>query len=226
MKKLFYILIAISAVFFFSCSDDDNPIGEILGTTITAKSKIADVQTTAKTGFASDAKISAIYGRNVGKNGTVDFLSLDSTVTGFVYIVNSSSKADTKAYIPLPIIGVVESPVSIGTMLSYINDATTKSALDGMLKGVASVSFEDAALTACYDSPAAITKALTKDEVSAFMRAHQDAKIDVLLVPSLSLTSGSTADWIVHLYAGSLSKVVWIHTETVLGQSMELIEVI
>ena len=212
MKKLFYVLIAISALSFFSCSGDDNPIGEILGTTITAKSKIVDVQTSARTNFASDAKISAIYGRNVGKEGKVDLLNIDS-LTAFVYVVSSVSKGATEVYFPVPVYGAMKSPIGLDDMLSLINDASARNTLSGMLDKVSSVSFEDAALTASDDSPAAISKALNNSAGASFMSAHPNAKIDVLLVPSLSLYSGASADWVINLYTDSSSKVIWIHKE-------------
>lgn len=220
MKKTLNILIGIATLSFFSCSED-NSIENLLGTTITAKTKISEVQTSAKANFASDAKISAIYGRNVGKEGTVNLLNIDS-LTAFVYVVNSASKEQTKVYFPVPVYGVMESPVGLDDMLSLISDASARNTVSGMLGAVANVSFEDAALAASDDSPAAISKVLAKNDAKTFMSGNSGVKIDVLLIPSVSLTSSSSADWIINLYTPTSSKVFWIHKEG----SIELIQAI
>ncbi len=209
MKKIF--LIVLPFLFLYSCTEDD--FKEIVDSKITAKEKISEVIIAARTGFAADAKLAAIYGREVDVNGEIDLLNTNS-FNAFVYIVQSNTTQSNEFYVPVFGAGPVQSPINFTTMLSFINDTTAASIVGKALGTLATVSIDE---TVNYsDSPATITKAM-QNGGTIFMNQHGDAKIDMLLLPSKSIDTTSisnSADWIVNFHSSSSSLVLWINTQT------------
>lgn len=208
MKKIF--LIVLPLLFFYSCTEDD--FKEIVDSKITAKEKISEVINAARTGFAADAKLAAIYGREVDVNGEIDLLNTNS-FNAFVYVVQSNTTQTNEFYVPVFSAGPVKSPINFTTMLSFINDTTAASIVGKALGTLATVSIDE---TVNYnDSPATLTKALQNGGTN-FMNLHADAKIDMLLLPSKSIDTtsvGNSADWIVNFHSSSSSLVLWINTQ-------------
>jgi hypothetical protein len=209
MKKIF--LIVLPLIFFYSCTEDD--FKEIIDSKITAKEKIAEVVSAARTGFAADAKLAAIYGREVDINGEIDLLNTNS-INAFVYVVQSNTTLSNEFYVPVFGAGPVQSPINFTTMLSFINDTTAKSIVGSALGTLATVSIDESVNYS--DSPATITTAM-QNGGTLFMNQNADAKIDLLLLPSKSIDTTSvsnSADWIVNFHSSSGSLVLWINTQT------------
>jgi len=214
MKKhtvIFVIILLISS----SCATKDL-ISEFGDSVITAKSKIGEVLNTAKSNFATDAKLSAIYGINISNKGRVDLLKpLDN---GFVYVVQSDSAKSNEFYVPVYKSYPVKSPINLDSMLTFIKDANAKSKINSAFNELRKINISS---TASYDdSPEVLNKMLSRTDVSSFRTVNPNSKIDMILIPSKSIDSTSvtdTADWIVSFYEDTLSLVLWLHPGVVSG---------
>lgn len=209
MKKLFLIIVIFSLQ-FFGCKEED-----LVDTKITAKEKLNEVIQKAQSDFAADAKLSAIYGREVGTNGEID-LANTSSVSAFVYVMQSDQLQSNEFYVPVFGAGPVRSPINFSTMLSFIKDTTAGNIMGSVFGRLATVAVDP---NASYDdSPQAISKALTAGG-SAFMNQNAGSKIDMFLIPGKSidttLTVSNTADWIVNIYSSDKSLVLWIRGDNV-----------
>jgi ribosomal protein S4E len=209
MKKLL-ITFAILSFCFFGCDEED-----LIDSKITAKEKLNEVILKAQTDFAADAQLSAIYGREVGTTGEID-LANTSSVSGFVYVVQSDQLQSNEFYIPVFGAGPVKSPINFSTMLSFIKDTTASDVMGSVFNRLATVAIDPNA--AYDDSPQAISKALTAGG-SAFLSQNTGSKIDMFLVPGKSIDTtlavSNTADWIVNFYSSASSLVLWIRGDNV-----------
>jgi ribosomal protein S4E len=208
--KILLMTFAILSFCFFGCDEED-----LIDSKITAKEKLNEVILKAQTDFAADAQISAIYGREVGTTGEID-LANTSSVSGFVYVVQSDQLQSNEFYIPVFGAGPVKSPINFSTMLSFIKDTTASDVMGSVFNRLATVAIDPNA--AYDDSPQAISKALTAGG-SAFLSQNTGSKIDMFLVPGKSidttLTVSNTADWIVNFYSSASSLVLWIRGDNV-----------
>ena len=208
--KILLMTFAILSFCFFGCDEED-----LIDSKITAKEKLNEVILKAQTDFAADAQISAIYGREVGTTGEID-LANTSSVSGFVYVVQSDQLQSNEFYIPVFGAGPVKSPINFSTMLSFIKDTTASDVMGSVFNRLATVAIDPNA--AYDDSPQAISKALTVGG-SAFLSQNTGSKIDMFLVPGKSidttLTVSNTADWIVNFYSSASSLVLWIRGDNV-----------
>jgi ribosomal protein S4E len=195
---------------FFGCDEED-----LIDSKITAKEKLNEVILKAQTDFAADAQLSAIYGREVGTTGEID-LANTSSVSGFVYVVQSDQLQSNEFYIPVFGAGPVKSPINFSTMLSFIKDTTASDVMGSVFNRLATVAIDPNA--AYDDSPQAISKALTAGG-SAFLSQNTGSKIDMFLVPGKSIDTtlavSNTADWIVNFYSSASSLVLWIRGDNV-----------
>jgi len=211
------ILLLIVFIFFITACNPEDIISEFGDSVITAKSKIGEVLNTAKSNFASDAKLSAIYGINVNNKGRVDLLK--PLENSFVYVVQSDSAQANEFYVPVYKSYPVKSPINFTTMLSYIEDANAKSILGSVFSKLSEINIST---TASYDdSPEVLNKMLARSDVNLFRSANPNSKIDMILIPSKSIDSTSvtnTADWIFSFYEDTLSLVLWLHPGTVSGE--------
>ena len=209
--KIIFPFIVFLLLFISSC-DEDNPL-EIPDSTITAKEQIGKVLQKARTDFASDAKLAAIYGRNVNTSGEIDLLNT-SSLNAFVYVVQSNAEQRNEFYVPVYQSDPIKSPINFTTMLSFIKDSTASNIVGAALNVLATVSISE---SANYDdSPAAVSKGL-QNGGSQFMQQNSGAKIDMFLLPSKSIDSLSvtnSADWIINFYSSNESLVLWIHSDT------------
>jgi hypothetical protein len=208
--KILLMTFAILSFCFFGCDEED-----LIDSKITAKEKLNEVILKAQTDFAADAQLSAIYGREVGTTGEID-LANTSSVSGFVYVVQSDQLQSNEFYIPVFGAGPVKSPINFSTMLSFIKDTTASDVMGSVFNRLATVAIDP---NATYDdSPQAISKALTAGG-SAFLSQNTGSKIDMFLVPGKSidttLTVSNTADWIVNFYSSASSLVLWIRGDNV-----------
>ncbi|MBN2572465.1 MAG: hypothetical protein JXA68_10085 [Ignavibacteriales bacterium] len=206
MKKLL-LLIVISLAIFVSCDDED-----ILQSLFTAKENVTPVLSAAAS-WSSDAKLAGIYGWNISTDGKVDLLS--PTTNAFVYIVQSDSKGTNEFYVPVYAAGPVKSPINFVTMLSYVKDANAKTILETIFGALATTNINSTA--SYYDSPAVLTSMLARPDVSSFRNSNPGSKIDMFLVPSVTLPipgSSGYADWIVNFYSSSSSLVLYQNSQT------------
>lgn len=81
----FIITILFLAV---SCDKVENLLNGTEDGKITAKEKLNDVLSIARTDFSADAMLAAIYGREVDTNGEIDLLQTNS-FNAFVYTMQS-----------------------------------------------------------------------------------------------------------------------------------------
>jgi len=210
MKKLL-LIIMIFSFHFFGCKEEE----DLIDTKITAKEKLNEVILKAQSDFAADARLSAIYGREVSTNGEID-LANTSSVNGFIYIVQSDQLQSNEFYVPVFGAGPVKSPINFTTMLSFIKDSAASGIMGSVFNKLATVAIDPAATY--DDSPQAISKALTAGG-SAFMNQYTGSKIDMFLIPGKSidttLTVSNTADWIVNFYSSDKSLVLWIRGDNV-----------
>ena len=210
MRTANITLLAIIIFVLLSCNVDEL-LNEIADEKITAKEKIGAVINTAKSNFAADAELAAIYGREVDTEGKVILLNT-STVSAFVYVVQSNSLQSNEFYVPLIGSDPVKSPVNFNTMLSFIKDTTAKNIMGTVFGTLATVSV---GASAVYDdSPQVLNLMLSRSDVTNFRITNPESKIDMFLVPSKSLDStnvNNTADWIVNFYGDTSSLVLWLH---------------
>ena len=208
--KILLITFAILSFCFFGCDEED-----LIDSKITAKEKLNEVILKAQTDFAADAQLSAIYGREVSTTGEID-LANTSSVSGFVYVVQSDQLQSNEFYIPVFGAGPVKSPINFSTMLSFIKDTTASDVMGSVFNRLATVAIDPNA--AYDDSPQAISKALTAGG-SAFLSQNSGSKIDMFLVPGKSIDTtlavSNTADWIVNFYSSASSLVLWIRGDNV-----------
>lgn len=213
MKKLIILLLALTVV---SCDPEEvvNSLDDVgIASSVTAKQSADDVLLEARTDYSSDAQLAGIYGWNVNRNGKVDLLS---TSSAFVYIVQSDIKQENEFYAPVYLAGPVKSPINFSTMLSFVNDENAKEKMNGVFGLLAQQGIDPSANY--LDSPTALDEVFSISEVNTFYNANPNAKIDMFLVPSktIDIISGivNSADWIVHIYTASESKVYWLNSGT------------
>ena len=198
-------------IYFVGCEKVTDPNGGV-NSDITAKEKLNDVLLKARLDFATDAKLSALYGWNVDLNGNVDLLKTDNA---FVYVVQSNQLQSNEFYVPVFAAGPIKSPINFSKMLSFIKDSTAGNILDKIFNNLATVAIDP---NANYnDSPAAIDTALVNGG-NVFLAQNTGAKIDMFLVPSKSIDTAlvlnNSADWIVNFYSNSKSLVLWINSNS------------
>lgn len=203
-------------IFLFSACNPEDLISEFGDSIITAKSKVGEVLNTAKKDFASDARLSTIYGLNVDNKGQVDLIK--PTENAFVYVVQSDSAQSNEFYVPVYKSSPIKSPINFSSMLSFIKDTQAKNIME-LVFGKLSTIHIDA--SASYDdSPEVLNKMFSRNDVTTFRTSNPDAKTDMFLIPSKSIdtTSVSNAtDWIVNFYGDSSSLVLWLHPGTING---------
>jgi hypothetical protein len=209
------IILALFIIFISACNPEDL-ISEFGDSIITAKSKVGEVLNKAKNDFASDAKLTTIYGLNVNTKGQVDLLK--PAENNFIYAVQSDSAQLNEFYIPVYKSSPVKSPINFNSMLLFIKDQTARDLLGDVFGSLATLHIE--ASVTYDDSPAVISKMLSRNDVSTFRATNSGSKIDMFLIPSKSIDSTSitnTADWIVNFYGDTSSLVLWLHPGTVNG---------
>jgi hypothetical protein len=209
MRTAYTTLLAFIVFIPLSCNVDEL-VNEIAVEKITAKEKIGAVINTAKSNFASDAKLSAIYGREVDTEGKIDLLNT-SSVSAFVYVVQSDSLHLNEFYVP--VIGSnpisIESPIN--TMISFIKNNAARDIMGTVFGTLATVSISASAVY--DDSPQVLDQMLSRSDVTSFRSANLESKIDMFLLPGKSLDTSftNTADWIVNFYGDTSSLVLWLH---------------
>ncbi|MCW8802844.1 MAG: hypothetical protein OQK57_00475 [Ignavibacteriaceae bacterium] len=209
------IIVALFIIFISACNPEDL-ISEFGDSVITAKSKVGETLNTAKSNFAQDAKLAAIYGLNVNTKGQIDLLK--PTENNFVYVVQSDSTQSNELYIPVYKNTPVKSPINFTDMLSLIKDDGAKDILGEVFNNLSALHIEGS--VSYDDSPEVIDKMIVRSDVSTFRAANLGSKIDMFLVPSKSIDTTSitsTADWIVNFYGDTSSLVLWLHPGTVNG---------
>ena len=216
MKIAKRLILAFLILFLISCNVDEL-VSEIAKEEITAKEKIGAVINIAKRNFASDAKLSAIYGREVNTEGKIDLLNT-SSVSAFVYIVQSDTLQLNEFYVPVIGSDPIKSPVNFNTMLSFIKNNSARNIMETVFGTLATISISSSAVY--DDSPQVLNGMLSRSDVSSFRSTNPGSKIDMFLVPSKSVDStnvNSSADWIVNFYGDTSSLVLWLHPGTVEG---------
>jgi len=216
-RTLKQILIStlISFLVLTACNLDEI-LNDAENSDISAKTKLNEVISTARSDFASDAQLSAIYGLNVSTKGEID-LSRPSD-NAFVYVVQSDVKQSNKFYVPVFGSGPVESPIDFNSMLSFVKDSSAKNILGFVFGGLATVHIDPS--VSYDDSPAIIEKMLARSDVSNFRSSNSGSKIDMFLIPGKSIDTTNvtnSADWLVNFYGDSTSLVLWLHPGTVNG---------
>ena len=215
MRTAYTTLLAFIVFILLSCNVDEL-LNEIAVEKITAKEKIGAVINTAKSNFASDVELSAIYGREVDTEGKIDLLNT-SSVSVFVYVVQSDSVASANPpeanqfYVPVIGSNPVKSPVNFNTMLSFIKNNTAKNIMETVFGTLATVSISASAVY--DDSPQVLNQMLSRSDVTSFRSANLESKIDMFLLPGKSLDTNftNTADWVVNFYSETSSLVLWLH---------------
>jgi hypothetical protein len=216
MKKISPYLIFTALIIISACKVEDI-VSELGSSEITAKAKVGEVLNKAKSDFASDSKLAAIYGRNVDSEGKVDLQKLP-TETSFVYVVQSDSVAAANPseanqfYVPVYNSSPIHSPISFGSMLSLIKDQGASEIMGKIVGKLATISIN--ASVSYDDSPQVLTKMFVRPDVSTFRTNNPNTKIDMFLLPSKSIdsTNSNSADWIVNFYGDSTSLVLWLNT--------------
>jgi hypothetical protein len=211
MKKIFFAVSILSALYFAGCEELTDPdVG--VDSEITAKEKVDDVLQKARLDFASDAKLSAIYGWNVDLLGKIDLLE---TNNAFVYVVQSNNLQSNEFYVPVFAAGPVKSPINFSTMLSFVKDTTAGNIIGSVFNRLSTLAIDP---NANYkDSPAAIDTALVHGG-NIFISQNSGVRVDMFLVPSKSIDTtlalNNSADWIVNFYSSNKSLVLWINSNS------------
>ncbi len=228
MKKISVYLVFAALIIISACKVEDI-VSELGSSEITAKAKVGEVVNKAKSDFASDSKLAAIYGLNVNNEGKIDLLK--PTDNAFVYVVQSDSvvavnpSEANQFYVPVYNSTPIRSPISFGSMLSLIKDQGASEIMGRIVGKLATISID---ASASYDdSPQILSKMLTRSDVSTFRLNNPDTKIDMFLLPSKSIDSTSinnSADWIVNFYGTNTSLVLWLHPGTINGTIKNLNE--
>ena len=216
MKNLSIFLIIAACIVLSGCKVEDI-VSELGSSEITAKSKVGEVVNKAKSDFATDSKLTAIYGWNVDNEGKIDLLK--TTENAFVYVVQSDSVATTNPsdanqfYVPVYNSTPIRSPITFGTMLSLIRDQGANEIMGRIVGRLATIAID---ASASYDdSPQVLTRMSARTDVSDFKLNNPDTKVDMFLVPSKSIDSttvSNSADWIVNFYSDSTSLVLWLNS--------------
>lgn len=211
MKKIFFTAALFLSFFFVGCEKVTDPNGGV-DSEITAKEKVSDVLEKARLDFATDAKLSAIYGWNVDLLGNVDLLQTDNA---FVYVVQSNNLQSNEFYVPVFAAGPIKSPINFSTMLSFIKDTTAGNILGSVFNRLSTLAIDP---NANYkDSPATIDTALVHGG-NIFLSQNVGAKVDMFLLPSKSIDTtlalNNSADWIVNFYSSNKSLVLWINSNS------------
>ena len=228
MKKITIYLIFISLILFSSCKVEDI-VSELGSSEITAKAKVGEALNKAKSDFAADSKLAAIYGWNVNNEGKIDLLK--TTENALVYVVQSDSIAAANPsdanqfYVPVYNSTPIRSPITFGTMLTLIKDQGASEIMDRIFGKLSTIAID---ASASYDdSPQVLNKMLTRSDVSTFRLNNPDTKIDMFLLPSKSIDStnvSNSVDWIVNFYGTNTSLVLWLHPGTINGTIKNLNE--
>ena len=219
MKKLFLTTL-ISFLFLTACNLDEI-LNDAENSNITAKSKLNDVLSEARTDFASDAQLSAIYGFNVSTKGEIDLSRTGDNA--FVYVVQSDIQQLNEFYVPVFGAGPVKSPINFNSMLSFVKDSSAKNILSYVFGRLATVNIDPS--VNYDDSPAIVEKMLARSDVSTFRSNNSGSKIDMFLIPGKSIDTTSinnSADWLVNFYGDSTSLVLWLHPGNVNGTVMKI----
>ncbi len=211
MKKIFLTLTLLLAVCFIGCDKVTDPNGGV-NSERTAKEEVNAVLQKAKLDFATDAKLSAIYGWNVNLSGKVDLLKTDNA---FVYVVQSNNLQSNEFYVPVFAAGPIKSPINFTTMLSFVRDTTAGNILGKVFNKLSTLAIDTA--SNYKDSPATIDTALVHGG-NTFLAQNTGVKIDMFLLPSKSIDTtlvvNNSADWIVNFYSDTKSLVLWINSNT------------
>jgi hypothetical protein len=209
MRTANITLLAFIIFILLSC-DVDELINEIADEKITAKEKISAVINTAKSNFAADAELAAIYGREVDSEGKIDLFNT-SSVSAFVYVVQSDSLQSNEFYVPVIGSDPIKSPIDFNTILSFIKNNSAKNIMETVFGTLATVSISASAVY--DDSPQVLNRMLSRSDVTFFRSANLDSKIDMFLLPGKSLDTNftNTADWIANFYGDTSSLVLWLH---------------
>jgi len=209
MKFSPFILIPLLTIISVSCNVDDI-VSEFGNGKITAKEKLGEVMNAAKTGFAQDAQLASIYGREVNTAGEIDLLNTNS-FNAFVYVVQSDSLQTNEFYVPVYGFGPVKTPNVFSTILSFIRDTTAKNIIEAALGTLSTVAIDPSAIYS--DSPEVLEILLAIHDVKTFRVLNPDSKIDMFLLPSKSINDSlgiaNTADWVVNFYSSTSSIVLW-----------------
>ncbi|MBE0573158.1 MAG: hypothetical protein IH618_16565 [Ignavibacteriaceae bacterium] len=214
MKNQFVLFVLF--IFFVVACNPEDLISEFGDSIITGKSRLGEVLNTAKSNFARDAKLAAIYGLNVNTKGQVDLLK--PTDNAFIYAVQSDSAQANEFYIPTYKSYPVKSPINFNTMITFVKNTQAKDILGLVFGRLAEINISTSA--SYDDSPQVIEKMLTRGDVTAFRNANPRGKVDMFLIPSKSIDTTSitnTADWIVNFYGDTTSLVLWLHPGTANG---------
>ena len=212
MKTLFLSFIVIISFLIISCDQVENILNGSDDGKITAKEKLNEVVSAARSDFSADAKLAAIYGREVDTNGEIDLLKTNS-FNAFVYTMQSDIQQSNEFYVPVFGAGPVKSPINFNTMLSYVKNETAKNVMSTLFGTLSTLSIDPAANYS--DSPEAISLLLIRNDVTTFRTLNPTSNIDMFLVPSKSIDSTiivNSADWIVNFYGDSTSLVLWINS--------------
>jgi len=213
MKKILLALTLFITLYFIGCDKTTDP-NVLVDSKITAKEKVDDVLQKARTDFSSDAKLAAIYGREVDLNGEIDLLNT-SSFNAFVYVVQSNTLQSNEFYVPVFAAGPIKSPINFTTMLSFVKDATAGDILNKVFNRLATIAIDPGANY--KDSPATIDTALVHGG-NVFIEQNSGVMIDMFLLPSKSIDTtlviNNSADWIVNFYSSSKSLVLWINSNT------------
>ena len=209
MKKLLTQVTIVCIFLTITSCKVEEIINELGNSKITAKEKLSEVISRARSDFSADAQLAAIYGLNVTTQGEID---LQSTENAFVYAVQSDVLQNNEFYVPVFNGTPVKSPINFDTMLSFVKDTTAKNILSNAFGYLSNIHI-DPALT-YDDSPEALALLLSRNDVTTFRLDNPNYKIDMMLVPSKSIdtTFVNSADWIVNFHSVNASLVLWINS--------------
>jgi len=220
LKKYFILSGFILLSTMLACNPEDI-INELGDSNISAKSKISEVLNTAKSNFAEDSQLAAIYGFNVSTKGKIDLQK--PTENAFVYVVQSDSEQSNEFYVPVFNSTPIRSPINFTNMLSFVEDQTAKNILGNVFNTLSTVHIESS--VNYDDSPAILSKMFERTDVSDFRFSNVGSKIDMFLIPGKSIDSTNitnSADWIINFYGDTTSLVLWLHPGTVNGTITKL----
>lgn len=202
----------LAGCLFLSCDEQTN-INEVVDTKITAKEKLGEVLSKARSEFSNDAMLAAIIGRNISEQGEAD-ISNTISISNFIYSVQSDALQENEFYIPVLAAEPVKSPLNLNDLLNLIKDPVSKDIMGIVFSKLASLAIPESA--AYSDSPGVISAMLSNNAVSNFRGNNTGSQIDMFLIPSKSLDStfAASADWIVNFYTSSTSLTMWLNSGT------------
>lgn len=212
MKLLLLPLVLFLTLYFAACDKATDPNGGV-ASEITAKENVDNVLQKARLDFATDAKLSSIYGWNVDLSGKIDLLQPNENA--FVYVIQSNTLQSNEFYVPVFAAGPIKSPLNFTTMLSFIKDSTAGKILGKVFSRLSTLAIDP---NANYkDSPATIDTARVHGG-NNFLAQNTGVKVDMFLLPSKSIDTLNglinAADWIVNFYSSTNSLVLWINSNT------------